>query len=359
MKKPGTVPLQSPAAPPLVSADVVAAGPLLPAIERIKLFSAEQWEEFVLEWADSLRSQYHSVERSGGPGDMGRDVIGIRDDAGADWDNYQCKHYDHPLAPSDIWVEIGKLVYHTFTGAYSYPNRYYFVAPRGAGTKLSNLLRKPDELKQQLRNNWDAHCGKQISDGAVVKLDQALGTYIESLDFSIFVALSPLRLIDEHSKTRWYVARFGGGLPPRPAIPQPPSQPAAHEANYLRQLLDAYADHLGRKIATAADISDGTELHDHLHDARTEFYSAEALRAFSRDTLPPGEFERLQDEVHTGIRDEARSDHKTGYRRLLAVVRTARALQLTAHALISRLSMLDRGGICHQLAGDGKVRWVK
>jgi hypothetical protein len=48
----------------------------------------------------------------------------------------------------------------------------------------------------------------------------------------------------------------------------------------------------------------GAALREYYGDSRLEFYSAESLRTFSRDTLPPGEFEKLQDEVHGNIRDE-------------------------------------------------------
>jgi hypothetical protein len=75
--------------------------------------------------------------------------------------------------------------------------------------------------------------------------------------------------------------------------------------------------------------------------------------------LPPGEFEKLQDEVHTGIKDELRGEHADGYRRVVAVVKTARTLPLGAHALHGRMAVRDHGGICHQLANDGKVRWIK
>ena len=101
--KPPSRPLPQPSASLAVSADVVAAGPAIPAIDRIKLFSERQWEEFVLEWADSLRTIYQRVERCGGSGDMGRDVIAFCNAPSTDWDNYQCKHYGGALAPSDIW----------------------------------------------------------------------------------------------------------------------------------------------------------------------------------------------------------------------------------------------------------------
>lgn len=101
------------------------------------------------------------------------------------------------------------------------------------------------------------------------------------------------------------------------------------------------------------------DLREHFNDSRVEFYSAEGLRTFSRDTLPPGEFEKLQDEVRSGIKDDLRGAHADGYGRVVAVVKTARVLPLTSHPLITRIHNRDRGGICHQLANDGKVRWVK
>ena len=354
-----TMPLPLPAAPAGVPPDFVALGPPIPAIERIKLFSDRQWEEFVLEWADSLRNEYSLVERCGGAGDMGRDVIATCKSDGNLWDNYQCKHYKDPLRPGDIWVELGKLVYYTRRGDYSYPRSYFFVAPQGAGTKLANMLKKPDELRAQLMANWSEHCRTGITSTATIELDDTFVAYINGLDFSIFRAIPPLRLIDEHAKTRWHVARFGGGLPQRPPVDVPPANPAGHETNYVRRLLDAYADHLKREVARIGDITGDSEVHEHFNDSRLEFYSAEALRVFSRDTLPPGEFESLQENVHDGIKDEFRAHHEDGYRRVMAVVKIAKLLQLTGHALNTRLSVRDRGGICHQLANDKKVRWVK
>ncbi|MDA8119867.1 MAG: hypothetical protein M0Z85_07460 [Gammaproteobacteria bacterium] len=112
-------------------------------------------------------------------------------------------------------------------------------------------------------------------------------------------------------------------------------------------------------LQAVADLSAHDEVREHFNDARLEFYSAEALRAFSRDTLPPGAFEELQNELHGGIKDEIRGDHPNGYRRVLSVVKTAKQLPITDHALKERLSLIDKGGICHQLANDGKVKWVK
>jgi hypothetical protein len=227
------------------------------------------------------------------------------------------------------------------------------------GTKLSNLLRNGAKLHAELFAKWDEHCRTHIMKTENVELDAGMRQYVESLDFSIFTHIPPLRIIDEHSRTRWHVARFGGGLPPRPPIQAPPVVPTVGEVPYLRQLLDAYGDHLKQSLASSADIPQDGPLREHLVEAREHFYSAESLRAFSRDTLPADEFEKLQDEFHTGVIAEVRADHPDGYRRVVAVVKTARSLQITAHALVTKLTVRDRGGICHQLANDGRVRWVE
>ncbi len=354
-----SMPLKAPAGAAGVPSDHVILGQPIPPIERIRLFNSTQWEEFVLEWADSLRDQYLRVEKCGGAGDFGRDIIATRSGSGGGWDNFQCKHYRAPLAPSDIWIELGKLAYYTFVGKFTYPTKYAFVAPQGAGNKLSRLLKDAAALKSQLIENWDTHCAGQISSKLSIPMDDELRDHLDALDFSIFDAIPPLRIIDAHMTTRWHVARFGGGLPARPPVEAPPDTPRADEVIYLRHLLDAYASHLSHPVASTADVAANDEIREHLQDSRREFYSAESLRAFSRDTLPPGEFERLQEEVHSGVADEVRTAHENGYRRVLAVVRTARALQLTAHALVTRLSVRDRGGICHQLANANKVRWVE
>ena len=342
-----------------VTADVVGSGEYIPPIERIRLFSPDQWEDFVLEWADSFRDEYVTIERSGGAGDMGRDVVACCDDSGDVWDNYQCKHYAAALTPTDIWIELGKVIYYSFVGEFTYPRKYQFVAPRGAGNKLSKLLKKPDSLKDGLKKNWAKHCENGIMDSRSIALEGDFLKFLYDANFGIFSALPPLRLIEQHRKTTWHTYRFGGGLPPRPHPDEPPSEIATTEAKYVRALLDAYGERLAQTIKSADELTSDAELHGHFGRARREFYSAESLKHFSRDTLPPGEFERLQNEFFDGVIDVVESDHTDGYVRVKAVTKAARELQITSHALVPRLESRDRGGICHQLANDEKVRWIK
>ena len=320
--------------------------------------SPDAWTNFILEWADSVKTKYELVERCDGAGDMGRDVIAFeKTGVNAPWDNYQCKYYNRPLAPSDIWLELGKLVYYTHAGAFTVPRRYYFVAPRGASPKVSSLLRSADKLRAGLLENWEKKCQSGITSTKKIPLDTQLRAHIEALDFSIFSAPSPLTLIEEHSQTRHYAARFGGGLRYRPSPPTPPTTIAANEVNYIRALLDAYEDRL-RVILQSPDKILDSALQQHFKRARLEFYSAEALKGFSRDTVPLGTFDALLDDVLNGVADVLQATHLDAYERLLATVRHAKSLPLSSSPLFARITSPDKGGMCHQLANDKRLNWT-
>ena len=87
----------------------VLHGHLIPAQQQILLYSADDWEEFILEWVHHQKTKYKKVVRMSGASDMGVDVAGFTDDAGFDgvWDNYQCKHYDDalPSRPGELHPE--------------------------------------------------------------------------------------------------------------------------------------------------------------------------------------------------------------------------------------------------------------
>lgn len=350
------VPLQAPSMSE-ESAVFVTSGLPIPKIDRLKIFSPSQWEEFTLEWAHSMRDQYREVERCGGAGDMGRDVIAVDKDDPGIWDNYQCKHYESGLAPSNIWLELGKLAYYTFIKFYTYPRFYYFVAPKGVGTKLSNLLKKPDILKEQLKVHWKDYCEKKITASQEVLLSGDFEKYLDGLDFSIFKAVQPLTIIEQHSRTRWHAARFGGGLPARPDFDIPPETIASSEVNYIKALLDVYSESLEKVITGACDLASHAKYNRHLSRSRTAFYSAEALRTFSRDTLPPGPFKKLQTLIEDGVADALDRDHKLKFDRVISVTSYAELLPITDSPLIERLTVLDKKGICHQLVNDGVFHW--
>ena len=67
---PSTAPITAHPALGKLDPHVVASGPAIPPIERVALFSEEQWEHFTDEWAKSL-TDYAKVERASGAGDKG------------------------------------------------------------------------------------------------------------------------------------------------------------------------------------------------------------------------------------------------------------------------------------------------
>lgn len=329
--------------------------------EVIKGYSDDEWEQFVREWAEGLRGKYKEVRRASGAGDKGRDVIGYVKsiNAGGEWDNYQCKHYDHALYPSDLWKELAKLCYYTFLKKYSIPRAYYFVAPRGVGPEALRLLEHPEELRTGLIAKWDE--GELLKLGKKdIALVGELREYVEGFDFSIIRDLPPSRVIDEHRHTRHHAARFGGGLVrlPPDKVHVPPDI-AKEEARFVEQLIEAYGDYLSKALAGVEELKDYPTLKNHFDRQRKHFYLAELLRNFTRDNIPEEEcFERLQDAIYDGVIDTAEGDHAHGFDRVRQTIAVARTLQIDSHPLKECLEVYHRSGICHQLANKDRLTWV-
>jgi hypothetical protein len=342
------------------TASHVVAGIPIPKVARVKIFSPEEWEQFVEEWASSLESLYLKVRRLAGAGDFGVDIAGFKSANGfqGPWDNYQCKRYAQPLRPSDIWVELGKIIYYSHRKEFIAPERHYFVCSQGVGTTLEKLLNNTDKLKEQARSNWEKHCKAEITSTAEVPLDGELLEYFDAFDFSIFSSKSTVELIERHALTAHHAVRFGGGLPPRPPTGTPPTTPSDEESRYIRHILDAYGEHLGEPI-TAPDklISHETLNKDFLRQ-RERFYNAEALRNFARDTVPDGTFAALQDEIYHGVVDIHDGTHAGGFDRMKATLAHAAHVAATANPLSPATKTQDRQGICHQLANEDRLIWV-
>jgi hypothetical protein len=336
------------------------SGPAISPQQRLLIYSADDWEEFVHEWGHyCLKKTYKQVQRFAGAGDMGIDIAGFVDDKRLNgvWDNYQCKHYDKALTPGDVWPEFGKVIWYSYKKQYVPPRRYYFVAPWGTGPKLTHLLANETRLCEELIANWDKSVKGKITAIQEVPLDDVLRAYVDAFDFSIFSAKTSLELIEDHRSTPVHAQRFGGGLAKRPTAEKPPATVAPAESPYVTQLLGAYGEHTGTTIANPAALSP-PKLKDHFRRQREAFYEAESLRVFARDTVPPGTFESLQDDIFTGVIDTHDADHADGYQKICAVTKAAKEVQITANALIACTNPKDRDGICHQLVNDERLRWT-
>ena len=342
------------------SSEHVRSGVPVPKAIRVRNFSPDEWENFIEEWATSIESAYVKVRRFGGSGDCGVDIAGFCTDKGFEgaWDNYQCKRYASPLRPSDIWVELGKIIYYSYIEEYTPPRKHYFVASLGVGTTLEKLLNKPTELRETFKKNWDRHCKSKITTTKEIALSGDLLSYVDAFDFSIFSSKSHVELIEAHSHTGFHAVRFGGGLPARPNPKAPPAVPTASESRYIRQLLEAYGDHLGTPLHDTSALVAHSMLERDFRRQRERFYHAEALRNFARDTVPEGTFDALQDEVYHGVVDVTDATHPDAYERMKATVAQASTIALTANPLASVTKSQDRQGICHQLANEDRLKWV-
>lgn len=338
----------------------IQSGVTIPKSTRIKFFSPEEWEEFTEEWASSIEEGYSKVRRFGGSGDLGVDVAGFCSDIGfeGDWDNYQCKRYNKPLQPSDIWVEIGKIIYYSYKGYYVPPRKFYFVCSQGIGTSLEKLLNNPCELRKKTIENWDKYCLKGITSTLSIPLSGDLKSHMDSLNFSIFSSKSSVELIKDHAKTCFHTVRFGGGLPVRNDSAEPPFIPTDNESRYIRQLLDAYGEHLGVKLKDTDSLKIHSLLSRDYLRQRGRFYHAESLKTFARDNVPAGTFESLQEEIYHGVIDTCENEFNNGFTRMKAAMTQASAVAGTSNPLVTCIKTQDRQGICHQLANDDRLKWV-
>jgi hypothetical protein len=353
----------------VLTATQVLAGIPIPPVRLLQVMSPEDWEGFTEEWLSFHKAQgtYQSVRRFSSPGDLGLDVVAFTASEGfaKPWDSFQCKHYDHALAPNDVYGEVGKIIYHSFMRAPPFnqacrvPRRHVFVSPCGVGITVGRWLKDPNRFKEAVRDRWLSHCVPGIGTGIQAPLEGHLLAYFDAFDFSIFEDRTAVELVEEHAQTVFHAPRFGGGLPPRGQPDAPPAEPADVESIYLRKLLDAYGDHLGKLVAAKDELTSHPDLQAHYNRQRVLFYSAESLRNFARDRTPPRTFDLLQDDVYHGVIDVCEVAYADALDRLRTTVSAAAQLDISGNALAGVTRVADRQGICHQLANDDRLTWTK
>lgn len=340
----------------------VSGGMAFPVADLIQTFKPEVWEDFTEEWAHSQEQKYRKVIRYTGAGDMGLDILCFHTDEffAGPWDNVQCKRYACQLQPAQVNIELGKIVYYSFKGEYPPPSKYFFAASKGLGLKLKKLLAKPKELKEELRAQWSKHCELKITDTASVPLTGDLLAYFEKFDFTIFSTITVAEMIKGHASTVFYERRFGGGtFPERPPILQPPSTIQEQESRYIQQLFEVYSEKLSSQLSTPDHLSQHPDLLRHFNRSREVFYHAESLRNFPRDSVDPGAFDAIRDEIYHGCVDVYDMEHANGMERVLSTISHATSLIPNCNALCVRVQTKDKQGLCHHLANEDRFTWVK
>ena len=337
----------------------VPSGPQVTPSQRIYFYAPDEWERFILEWATGLEGTFHQLKRLGGSGDKGVDIAAFKSAAGfeGEWECYQAKHYGEPLTPSDVLPEVIKVIRHAAAGEYTVPTRYVLLAPKGCGPSLHRLLSHPSRFKELVLKSLaaDSPYVREIDGDELVRI-RALA---DELDYSIFESAELIDVLATHARTQYHAYRFATSLPTRtdPAIP--PKTPEPSEARYIEQLVDVYREAHGIDELDAAAASDHPAVRDHFRRQRYAFYSAEALRVYARDSVPDGTFEALVDDVHSGVIDVADGSYATGMARLGAVLAHSTLIQLENHRLIEVTKPDDRKGICHHLANEDRLTWMR
>lgn len=335
-------------------------GPAIPPAARVLLMDDQAFEDLVRAWMVRLQPAYLGVERFGGPGDMGRDVVGWTTDAKClgVWDNIQCKHLNKPLGPANLWPELGKIFWHADRGDYVLPRAMRFLCSKGIGTGAKHLLTNPEKLREGLIAHWKDSVEKKITDTGAVPLVGALKALVESTPFSIFGPMAIEDVLEDLKGTAYYIGAFGGGLPSRPPLSTPPGTPAAHEDRYVRQLLSAYTERRGSAVDLTT-IDEQLRDRRHFDMCRLQFYCAESLKEFARDATRPGTFEGFQQDVLGAITPVLYDEHDDALALVNAVLRAATMMPPASNVLYAIVEPRDKQGVCHQLVNDGSIDWVE
>ncbi|WP_204038876.1 ABC-three component system protein [Acrocarpospora phusangensis] len=325
--------------------------------QRIFFYTPDVWEDFILEWVTGLREDYFQIKRIGGSNDRGADVAGFLSPDGfeGEWDCFQCKHYEEALMPSDAYPEIFKILRSVVEGHYTMPRRYYFLAPQGCGPGLKRMLSKPSELRTKFLEKFEGD--KPLGAGLDGSLVDKVRGLAETIEYNVFRSVEIHEILEVHSRTPYYAHRFGGPLPARPVVQTPPETPEEEETRYIEHLLNVYVEHFKMEIQGIESLMSHPKAMKHFSRQREAFYSAEALRVFARDSVMPGTFEELQNEVYEGVIETQERSYPDGMERLTRVLEMATALSLTSNALISVSNPRDKRGICHQLANSDRLIW--
>lgn len=346
--------------PKLTNHDILMGKPISP-IQRLSTMSDGDFEEIVQIWAfEYLSSKYSKVKRCGGAGDKGRDVIAWKDNT--KWDNYQCKHYGNKLTPTNFYVELGKLCYFTKNGDYSIPDKYYIVSKEGIGTKLSDLIKEPENLKSALKENWQNYVESVITKKIKVPLEGDLLNYVENFDFSIINSIEPHELIEQFQETSYFLYFFGGQIQKnRIETITPKILDTEKKMRYIEQLLFAYGEEISIEINEIEELEKYGQFKIHFDLQRQNFYSIESLKQFERDNLPPDStaFEDFKNEVLTAVYTLYFNSYENSFKKLNAILQHSSLLNFNNNPLSITLSVMDKNGICHHLVNENKLSWKK
>lgn len=153
---------------------------------------------------------------------------------------------------------------------------------------------------------------------------------------------------------------------PLPVSEKPPTKIPDFELQlkYLPALIDAYNDAEKTDFNLSLISSLKKKYRENLQEQRVNFYEADCLKNFSRDTLQSDsdEFQKLIDDTYDGIINTCRKNYNNGFDRLLCVLEQSLIINLNNSQLFHIPEMVNnkrRLGFCHILVNDSRIKWTE
>jgi hypothetical protein len=318
----------------------------------------DELESFVREWVGHKRTIYEEVTSFGGAGDLGRDVVGFisKNRHEGDWHNYQCKQYKTSLPTDKSILEVGKILYYAFKWEFTAPEKYIFVAPKGANRNLEKLIYNPSNFKNALLQNWDKYCGNScIIANQNISLTKDLKDFIEAYDFSK-ISLMNLDsiLLDKHINPvlfHWFSADPG----PAPKG-KTPENIDDNEIPYITKLFEAYSERDGRKYDSLEDLKENSNHLPHFGRQRVRFFDADAFKRFYRDNTDEQIISAFEDDIYHGVVDISEGEHKDALCCMDAVM--SMSANISPSGLLNKHARVTvKQGVCHHLVNEDKLKW--
>ena len=317
----------------------------------------DELEKLVRLWAEAQKKLYYSTQRKAGSGDLGRDVVGFYSDEKHEgkWDNYQCKQYGKTLPTAEGMLELGKILYYSFQGQFTPPEKYYFVAPRGVNKNLDFYISNPSIFKSTLIAEWEKYCKEKIIKNSEVTLTSDLKNFIEKYDFRKINVIDVDIIANDEKFRGILVDCFGGELLPAPDG-EVPSEIQTNEIKYLGKILDSYSDHDQVIYSSIEDIRQHDVFSYDFNVQRERFYSAEAFKCFYRDNTVGEILDSFENEVFKGVISTSLRKYDNAFECLCSVMDQAAKIQtsgkLSIHARVD-----VKQGYCHHFANSDKISW--
>jgi ABC-3C protein len=327
---------------------------------RLLALDDAELEHFVRDWVALKKNDYFEVKPYSGPQDLGRDVVGFltKKRHEGPWHNYQCKQYTRRRLPlGNGLAELGKILYHAHTGAFTTPAGYHFVAPYGVSRDLEGLIDKPESLREALIDGWDQYCGTSIVRGKTIPLDAKLRALIEGYDFSLVTRISLEEMLAVENVLLVLHRHLGSDPGPAPQTPAP-EKVQEKELGYITELMGAYGARDGVTYNGHEDIASHAEHGEHFKRQRERFFDADGFKRFYRDNTAKETLPALEKDIHNGIIETRNLHYEDALRRHDAVMQEAGKLVLSA-PLGPHARVTVKQGYCHHLVNDGKMTWRK